>query len=199
MDLIFLSTPSARRATSRGKGTAAHRRNFYPRPPRGGRPGCGTPGTEHRRISIHALREEGDAPSFSVWASSFLFLSTPSARRATASSWPGPIRRRISIHALREEGDETGQPNPNDYTISIHALREEGDVLRFRRWAGPENFYPRPPRGGRPAGIHRPCADHSISIHALREEGDYPRSAPDLRPAQISIHALREEGDRSTS
>ena len=35
--------------------------------------------------------------------------------------------------------------------ISIHALREEGDcptsVRRVPRW----NFYPRPPRGGRPS------------------------------------------------
>ena len=56
------------------------------------------------------------------------FLSTPSARRATSRK-PGL-------------GDK--------WFISIHALREEGD--RLRRLGLPEdrNFYPRPPRGGRP-------------------------------------------------
>ena len=57
----FLSTPSARRATQR---------HFALRL-------C-------HRISIHALREEGDARSnkrTNAWKS---FLSTPSARRATS-------------------------------------------------------------------------------------------------------------------
>ena len=83
---IFLSTPSARRATHdtaldapagaisihalREEGdrftpaAAEARRNFYPRPPRGGRP----------VISSYAL-------------AAFEFLSTPSARRATPATW----------------------------------------------------------------------------------------------------------------
>ena len=36
---------------------------FYPRPPRGGRPGCGGELTVNVNISIHALREEGDCSS----------------------------------------------------------------------------------------------------------------------------------------
>ena len=35
------------------------------------------------------------------------------------------------------------------------------------------NFYPRPPRGGRPAGFQQIAVFCGISIHALREEGDY--------------------------
>ena len=35
------------------------------------------------------------------------------------------------------------------------------------------NFYPRPPRGGRPSyAVIRPRCLLRISIHALREEGD---------------------------
>ena len=56
----FLSTPSARRATYRARLFEYLKRNFYPRPPRGGR----------RGVQIPSL-----APK--------LFLSTPSARRAT--------------------------------------------------------------------------------------------------------------------
>ena len=59
------------------------RQNFYPRPPRGGRPSFVTRSSEVQRISIHALREEGDHAIGALVASSFAFLSTPSARRAT--------------------------------------------------------------------------------------------------------------------
>ena len=78
---------------------------FYPRPPRGGRPGNGLPPVYAFWISIHALREEGDrgmrrgSPDLRNFyprpprggrlrmllnsALISLFLSTPSARRAT--------------------------------------------------------------------------------------------------------------------
>ena len=59
-DVKFLSTPSARRATSR----AARLRARNP-------------------ISIHALREEGDPLSSILMGIALSFLSTPSARRAT--------------------------------------------------------------------------------------------------------------------
>ena len=36
-----------------------------------------------------------------------------------------------------------------------------------------DNFYPRPPRGGRPASALPAGVPASISIHALREEGDF--------------------------
>ena len=57
-------------------------------------------------------------------------------------------------------------------------------------------FYPRPPRGGRPGHSIRRGHQGSISIHALREEGDTAKYV-DIRVLSfISIHALREEGDR---
>ena len=59
-------------------------------------------------ISIHALREEGDMYSFRTSRSSALFLSTPSARRATDCGNALSGLFRISIHALREEGDGGG-------------------------------------------------------------------------------------------
>ena len=56
-------------------------------------------------ISIHALREEGDFIRYSAHASWYPFLSTPSARRATAVYAFFFFVCVISIHALREEGD----------------------------------------------------------------------------------------------
>ena len=172
---IFLSTPSARRATSRqssccwcssyfyprpprggrltAQGAAWSGRNFYPRPPRGGRPQHLHIHPPRSRISIHALREEGDALSrfwttrsryfyprpprggrltrISAKVKSVRFLSTPSARRATCASRNAVQLILISIHALREEGDVARALNKvGGSSISIHALREEGDVTR---------------------------------------------------------------------
>ena len=147
---LFLSTPSARRATA------------------------------ERAISTAAIGR---------------FLSTPSARRATDGRLASVNAQNISIHALREEGDRKNRALRVRKGISIHALREEGDsktTPRHRRhWqflstpsarratntaavsVTPYNdFYPRPPRGGRqPEGLC-PKGAVIISIHALREEGD---------------------------
>ena len=79
-------------------------------------------------ISIHALREEGDSACPALVGSAQEFLSTPSARRATKPRRRERSRQNISIHALREEGDAAG----------------DGTGRRMG------NFYPRPPRGGRP-------------------------------------------------
>ena len=56
-------------------------------------------------ISIHALREEGDMLRTAHLSDSIKFLSTPSARRATDFYHPMLANLSISIHALREEGD----------------------------------------------------------------------------------------------
>ena len=143
----FLSTPSARRATF-----------------------CGGSGGSGWPISIHALREEGDAYE------------------------PFHLREKIeiSIHALREEGDlpfpqhtalaQYFYPRPprggrrlrrsarsGDPPISIHALREEGDGMNLTLgWCG-TNFYPRPPRGGRQAVAWRhPTVKEFLSTPSAR-------------------------------
>ena len=132
-----------------GKLAYKMRCDFYPRPPRGGRliaPHNKVAGAD---ISIHALREEGDPD------------------RAGAAL-PG----HISIHALREEGDPKPARMEHRQRISIHALREEGDVHILIAPTFPGNFYPRPPRGGRPGCLIVGRQILQISIHALREEGD---------------------------
>ena len=57
--------------------------------------------------------------------------------------------------------------------ISIHALREEGDRKRANKLFQQIDFYPRPPRGGRPPINESSFTKSFISIHALREEGDF--------------------------
>ena len=82
---IFLSTPSARRATALSSLEVSGFSNFYPRPLRGGRP---TVTQQPRGTSIFlstpsARRAtlEGVFDDVSVE-----FLSTPSARRATSGA-----------------------------------------------------------------------------------------------------------------
>ena len=58
--------------------------DFYPRPPRGGRRFRDLRDYAVRNISIHALREEGDTGGKAMPYGRPIFLSTPSARRATA-------------------------------------------------------------------------------------------------------------------
>ena len=78
--------------------------------------------------------------------------------------------------------------------ISIHALREEGDNRVNHDLGNVPNFYPRPPRGGRPDVYALIQSRLDISIHALREEGDGQLHGQ-VHICWISIHALREEGD----
>ena len=124
----FLSTPSARRATVKSSLESLPHCHFYPRPPRGGRP----PNPElalAARIFLStpsARRATVGSPWVAMGFSEF--LSTPSARRATIFPVPSPSILRISIHALREEGDPAFRVRAARCRyISIHALREEGD------------------------------------------------------------------------
>ena len=56
--------------------------------------------------------------------------------------------------------------------ISIRTLCEEGDYPQRSVGGVHRDFYPCPPRGGRPLVDHRVLNPRDISIHALREEGD---------------------------
>ena len=60
-----------------------------------------------------------------------IFLSTPSARRATRVRSAASRLLQISIHALCEEGDQRPGLGVHLIAISIHALCEEGDGVRY--------------------------------------------------------------------
>ena len=128
--MLFLPTPSARRATGGFSYFNSNSRNFYPRPPRGGRRHTGVAGHLGVVISTHALREEGDrlpAAGPTEW-----LISTHALREEgdgqVQRGQPG--RKKISTHALREEGDMLVKLEKFGKEISTHALREEGDGLR---------------------------------------------------------------------
>ena len=122
---------------------------FYPRPPRGGRP-CGRPWKPRRHTHFYPRPPRGGRLfRDGVILSLHIFLSTPSARRATYVAGYVTKKTYISIHALREEGDVAIIRPSLLIAISIHALREEGDTSLSHLFLTSTDFYPRPPRGGR--------------------------------------------------
>ena len=175
--------------------------HFYPRPPRGGRPRSGWSSCRSSRISIHALREEGDLGLDGLHVGAPEFLSTPSARRATVHKRHPSRSLSISIHALREEGDQGRQQKGLRVADFYPRPPRGGRRLRWSRQSRRRDFYPRPPRGGRPGQSRPECGRGRISIHALREEGDcrhqnscrqgryfYPRPPRGGRPRRRRHH-----------
>ena len=101
---LFLSTPSGWRATQEMAKKLRVSRDFYPRPPGGGRRISGSDSSQlfnfyprppggGRRSRRAAVRQR------------VVFLSTPSGWRATVKAKEKCPGLRISIHALRVEGD----------------------------------------------------------------------------------------------
>ena len=147
-----------------------------------------------------------------------LFLSTPSARRATENSVTTITGKDISIHALREEGDSllTSSFVPPLLFLSTPSARRATQALT-RSGIEEQNFYPRPPRGGRliTTGRYWQTSVFLSTPSARRATRQHSRicrqviqflSTPSARRAtrcpccflvlaHISIHALREEGD----
>ena len=109
VSIDFYPRPPRGGRPARLTGRAASKYNFYPRPPRGGRRDTGPPG-----------------PRTSV------FLPTPSARRATQAL----LLRLPRLSHFYPRPPRGGRLMDFPYsevagTISTHALREEGDSISF--------------------------------------------------------------------
>ena len=133
------------------------------------------------KISIHALREEGDP------------------ERAPQEAGRGAI----SIHALREEGDIS----PDKYGLQPHYFYprpprggRHGQTVKATERG---NFYPRPPRGGRPETLRNPCTNERfLSTPSARRATDvrgalaeYIKflSTPSARRATYNPNKVSEE------
>ena len=125
------------------------------------------------KISIHALRVEGDHVAPETGRRIEIFLSTPSGWRATYNSGYAFAARRYFYPRPPGGGRQNFRSCPTcrilflstpsgwratesqlDVTdleifISIHALRVEGDPPLPDEDSENEHFYPRPPGGGR--------------------------------------------------
>ena len=170
---IFLSTPSARRATTSCAARTSNTSDFYPRPPRGGRPVIVI---KHLTADhFYPRPPRGGRPTTpKIGGDASLFLSTPSARRATkrqqrirttsSNFYPRPPRggRLTLILPISFFWIFLSTPSARRATGQRYRPRPDG---RY--------FYPRPPRGGRRGRACFSGYGLYISIHALREEGDY--------------------------
>ena len=192
--------------------------DFYPRPPRGGRHLDAVPCGVRGLISIHALREEGDENANSMIRRRHPFLSTPSARRATPCRperrWlyqkflSTPSARRATCNGPCKDALDKlflSTPSARRATaldvvvvgivgISIHALREEGDAGNWAaKWE--QSLFLSTPSARR--ATCKPttwiCLRLFLSTPSARRA---TMAAPVMAMSRrISIHALREEGD----
>ena len=146
---------------------------FYPRPPRGG------------RLTLIAL----------VFFAVCVFLSTPSARRATPARCAQPRDARfLSTPSARRATGCAQTRNLRGHHFYPRPPRG-GRRVPTADGMGRRNFYPRPPRGGRPRA-HGPCRVKGYFYPRPPRGGRLSFVSADRYRARISIHALREEGDR---
>ena len=151
-----------------------HSADFNPRPPRGGRP---LSVSRSPRISIH-------------------FNPRPPRGGRLCRSGINSSKMIISIHAPREGGDAMSTIQAA-YIVRFQSTPPaRGATLYLScRPPLPQNFNPRPPRGGRQQGGWAAGAAGKISIHAPREGGDGILKHLCFCHVGISIHAPREGGD----
>ena len=213
---FYPRSPRGERRLARGAGIASQ--YFYPRSPRGERR------IEPRQlyniacISIHAPREGSDLSPAASWYQFSIFLSTLPARGATIcygisfrrvlisihaprEGSDGTVlvrgggRREISIHAPREGSDVSAFAGFASKLISIHAPREGSDPAHGGRSAlGRAYFYPRSPRGERPATRWWASSIWTF-LSTLPARGATRLLLLDLGQVVISIHAPREGSD----
>ena len=149
------------------------------------------------RISIHALRMEGDLEDVDFATSLQKFLSTPSAWRATGFQ----IHSHCSILFLSTPSAWRATSAANCSIASINHFYPRpphGGRLCFLAPLvhNKRDFYPRPPHGGRRADADSvPGAGAFLSTPSAWRATDEVALQP--RSFVISIHALRMEGDIS--
>ena len=101
------------------------------------------------------------------------FLSTPSARRATAGLRREAGRQGYFYPRPPRGGRQDDEISSGFFSgISIHALREEGDQCKSGPAGRPERFLSTPSARRATYNVLNYCDQAVISIHALREEGD---------------------------
>ena len=166
--------PRGGRPSNHAGGVQSH--YFNPRPPRGGRRFDALKVAGVFVISIHALREEGDACAVLLLAEHVV----------------------ISIHALREESDTPTRIPASTHTYFNPRPPRGGRPRILPRSQTVKYFNPRPPRGGR--------LSLKAKVSKLEKFQSTPSARRATGPGQdkrisgkISIHALREEGDSKSS
>ena len=175
------------------------RPHFYPRSPRGERPGdagqredspaflstlpargATRTSRDTRRytpISIHAPREGSDRATACVSLQNVLFLSTLPARGATLFTFVQNPQNPLFLSTLPARGATYAPRERSDrqahfYPRSPRGERHAAAAADNATWT---DFYPRSPRGERPLRLNFCLCLLDISIHAPREGSDVIR------------------------
>ena len=193
--------------------------DFYPRPPGGGRQLKRATSAEALRISIHALRVEGDAVdhllahkvnfdfyprppgggrlSSRIGIKGILkFLSTPSGWRATKSYIKYCYAKLFLSTPSGWRATTFRAAQGHRTPISIHALRVEGDIKTTFKVVLPSAFLSTP-SGWRATAVTKSSSRilrFLSTPSGWRATNDVEKA---LQAGYISIHALRVEGDNS--
>ena len=117
--LIFLSTPSGWRATILWFGFAGKALNFYPRPPGGGRRLGKNEADGSFKISIHALRVEGDRPPGRARRSIGNFYPRPPGGGRRRRRFSGPVK------------DNPFLSTPSGWRATTYLLRNRWKIIVF--------------------------------------------------------------------
>ena len=148
----FLSTLPARGATRPQPARERHQTHFYPRSPRGERLNPSQyPSGFTSYFYPRSPRGERRPPLRTRSAAAYFYPRSPRGERLALVFHP--LDSSISIHAPREGSDHHHQPDRRHLRrISIHAPREGSDLDLGRQDGDTHpHFYPRSPRGERPA------------------------------------------------
>ena len=154
-----------------GHGTISPTTHFYPRSPRGERPGAEGLATAYSRISIHAPREGSDA----------------------AAGWAAPQRE--DFYPRSPRGERPSRPRLPASVWNFYPRSPRGERQgRFDFYHPMLAFLSTLPARGATAVRRDRAPVPGISIHAPREGSDPSNSAARAHPV-ISIHAPREGSD----
>ena len=174
------------------------RRDFYPRSPRGERPGRSehwrpnfhfyprSPRGERQQpvgadkpghiISIHAPREGSDPGSASGFTKREDFYPRSPRGERPLYATPNAPASTISIHAPREGSDHLQGGPALGGLISIHAPREGSDATSWVSASCTLRFLSTLPARGATAACKKLERVQPISIHAPREGSDFRQS-----------------------
>ena len=193
--ITFQSTPPSREATKACSGDRAATQDFNPRLPRGRRPLLRLPGSQRRRISIHASLAGGDISLICSPIRNRSFNPRLPRGRRPATTSAETAGTAISIHASLAGGDWLGcAATFAAQVISIHASLAGGDLCRAERTSPWDDFNPRLPRGRRHL-LGSPVLRSAIFQSTPPSREATLATADRGRDKFISIHASLAGGD----
>ena len=196
---LFLSTPSARRATRYARHLDGHDQHFYPRPPRGGRPRSSSKACALPTYFYPRPPRGGRPKHYTPGIRTDVFLSTPSARRATGSR-PAPSASHTHFYPRPPRGGRPGKARHIKSRVLFLSTPSARRATRKRHLSisSKKSFLSTPSARRATLAVCSPYSPATFLSTPSARRATCP-DTPSRASLSISIHALREEGDSSTT